>query len=183
MLYSTVLGQRVSDALSIWRRLLESNGTLVTKTITHPQGVSSYEVIEVRSHGFWVYLGDSNGRHFWCPYGLDPFDHDKPLNITLEINPIVTKRSQARGRVVIDADGNTYLAHRGGRGGGRGRQVTVAEFHEKISGVERIEVGSEAGVRDYFLLGGTSNLNTHTTVASYLRQAEALAEEAAERNR
>lgn len=185
--YAVVTDRRqIWRALRVWRDLLLSLGSGAERTITHPAGqVPNAHVIWIPGAPLWAYLGDTpiGGRH-WCAYGTDPGEPTKPLNISLEINPPVEGvNRRVRGQVLRGETGGMFLAHKGGRGGGRGGQVTVEEFRRKITDVEIATVrwdedGKEA---DMFILGDVASSETVATVSKYVRQAERLAEEARRR--
>jgi hypothetical protein len=173
----------VSKALGRWRRLLAQKGDWITRTVSNPGYSDTYRVLWLRQFSFWAHIpGRTENRHFWCPYGYSTSaEPGLRVNITLEINPIIDG-GRARGRILRDRAGRLFLAHRGGRGGGRGRQVTIDEFHARVRGIPAVEVQAPNGASEsLFLLGEVSDPRTIAKVASYIRQAEMLAIEAQER--
>jgi HNH endonuclease len=178
-------GIRVASALRTWRDLLNRKGKSLRRRITTPgqEEAQVHQIAWLPEHGFWAYISTrSNGRFHWCAYGVTDAEPTNPVNVTLEINPIVVEEKRARGRILVDGNGRLLLAHKGGRGGGRGRQVSVDEFYDRIRGIDVVNAAWEDGTEErLFVLGDVGSASTIRRVAHYLQQAEKLAREASER--
>jgi len=170
----------VASALRQWRDTLKAHGKEVARIITYPGGADENGIIWLPKRRFWACIEHEG----WCPYGYIKNEKlDNRLNITIEINPASTQRN-GRGRILRDKNNKTFLAHRGGKGGGRGGQISIQDFQEKIERVPHVEVERNDGRTErLFLLGETSSPKTITTVADYIEQTFYLSEEARINNR
>lgn len=184
MFIVTTQRTEVVRAIAVWRRTLERQGSWIRRIVTAPSGANEQRIIWLPQHHLWAgfYL-PSDKKHYWCDYGFcEAEEPGKRLNITIEINPIFAANGMAKGRILKDGEGRLFLAHRGGKGGGRGRQLSPEQFFQRIRGIRVVEAEREGrGSERLFLFGDVDDPKTIGKVASYVRQAERLAVETAER--
>jgi hypothetical protein len=84
-----------------------------------------------------------------------------------------------RGRALLDGEGRLYLGHRGGLGGGRGGQITIAEFVRRIRGFQQQAISRPDGSEErVFVIGAIQDGNFLSSLRSYVHECARLREEA-----
>jgi hypothetical protein len=84
-----------------------------------------------------------------------------------------------RGRALVDGEGRLYLGHRGGLAGGRGGQITIAEFVRRISGFQPQAISRPDGSEEkVFVIGAIQDANFLKSLRSYVHECARLREEA-----
>jgi hypothetical protein len=112
----------VATALNRWRQSLYSHAQIITTDITHPRGTERNKRLAwVQEYKFWTHVGGLNDRdYYWCPFGYSVGLPENPINITLEINPII-RHGAARGRILRDSRSHRLLlAHKGAKAAAEG---------------------------------------------------------------
>lgn len=153
---------------------------LLTRTLTTPGGaIRNAEVIWRPDIGLWAYFSpNAYDRKRWLGwYGLDPGLPDQTIRPAVEINlDIKPAYKQVSGRALVDPlTGDFFLGHRGGLGGGRGGQMTVADFATHIRGFARdsIQLG-ETREEEVFALGNLGNPDFLRRLRAYVAECERL---------
>lgn len=102
------------------------------------------------------FCGFGSGRPNWQP--------------AIEINIPVGRHMNCNGQVVENDDGDMFLAHKGGLGGGR-YSVAAAPFADVIQGFEREEVRDGERQMRVFVLGRLEADHLPDRLADYVREA------------
>ncbi|WP_162488506.1 hypothetical protein [Azospirillum lipoferum] len=130
--------------------------------------------------GLWGYfpndLFDDNRWPCWFGSSLEPADDAKVLGPSLEINlPVDPENRQAAGRTLVDDEGHFYLGHKGGLGGGRGGQMSMAEFAKRIRGfVNEPILRSENVEERVFVIGSLDAPGFLPRLRAYIKECERL---------
>ncbi|WP_146208029.1 hypothetical protein [Azospirillum sp. TSH64] len=101
---------------------------------------------------------------------------NETLYPSIEINlPLDPGYRQVAGRTLVDDDGQLFLGHKGGLGGGRGGQMSIREFAELIKGFVRepILLPDDREER-VFVIGDLDADDFQCRLLDYVRECERL---------
>ncbi len=139
-----------------------------------------------RRAALWAYFHPKpfGGRGRWgCWFGSDVGEPSDKLGPSIEINIALDPQDRVvAGRALVDEDGRFYLAHKGILGGGRGGQMSMAEFGARIRGFVREPVLHEDGREELvFVIGALDDENFLSRLKAFVRECERLRELARDR--
>jgi hypothetical protein len=127
------------DATSHRRRLTDPSG-----------GVGEVELFWNARLGLWAYFSDRphvKGTRWFCWFGTKLGDPGDVLTPNVEINLTVDPGNKsAAGRALRDERGALYVGHKGLLGGGRGGQMKMDEFGQRIRGFVREPIAREGRI-------------------------------------
>lgn len=136
--------------------------------------------------GLWAYFHPElfGGRGRWgCWFGSDPGSFPDKLCPSIEIN--LAREPEDRvvaGRALVDEDGRLYLGHKGILGGGRGGQMSMAEFGVRIRGFVREPILHKDGREEQvFVIGALDADDFLTRLLAFVSECERLREFARDR--
>ena len=137
------------------RAAFEPRATTEIQTLSTPGGsIKQAEILVRRDLDLWIHFSerpDSRGLlQCWCGVG------DPTWQAVLEVNIPTTRTLSCYTQLVTDAEGQLYLAHKGGLGGGK---YTVAPdvFADLIRGFEREAVSDGKKTLSYFIVGSIAD--------------------------
>lgn len=115
----------------------QATGQTLTRNLTTPGGsIKDASIIWRPDLGLWAYFSDRpyEGKRWLCWFGLQSETPPTTLRPAVEINVEVDPENRnVRGRAMVDRNtGAYYLGHRGGLGGGRGGEMSIADFARGI---------------------------------------------------
>jgi hypothetical protein len=174
--------EEVLTVLGRLREQLATGGTTVARNLGTRGGYTPEQEVIWRSNlRLWASFVDSEDlkgyqgrRRVWCNYGTDVGDDGSTLTASLEINPPLDGRRDVYGLIVTEGNGEHYLAHKGGLGGGR-TTVGIEQFVGLIQGGwARQEVGWPDGRRpgEYFIIGKIGGRDLPGRLQHYVQEAE-----------
>ncbi len=170
------------------RTLFRENATAaVRRRLTTPGGVEDDALI------YWVEL--EHGRGIWAHFGAPPGRDEnrwicwfgvylgrvknEALVPAVEINLPKAPDIGIAGRVLIDEQGQLYLGHRGGLGGGRSGNMPVKEFARRIRGfvTEEFVVPNRSGSELAFLIAAADDPDLLRRLHAYVSECARLRRE------
>lgn len=158
-------------------RFTSSGAANVRRRLTDPSGgMGERTLLWLPQPGIWGYFSAKpmQGRWF-CWFGSDIGEAQTPLTPSIEINLSLTKSRAAAGRTLIDGEGGQLLGHKGMLGGGRGGQMSMADFGARIRGFVRESVVTSAGKQEnVFVLGDPTDDGFLKTLKRFVGECERL---------
>ena len=136
--------------------------------------------------GLWAYFHPEpfDGRGRWGSwFGSQIGEATDKLGPSIEINLALDPQDRVvAGRALIDEDGRYYLAHKGILGGGRGGQMSMAEFGARIRGFVREPVLHEDGREEMVIvIGALDDAGLLGRLRAFVEECERLRELARDR--
>ncbi|HZP75558.1 MAG TPA: hypothetical protein VFB45_05395 [Pseudolabrys sp.] len=122
-----------------------------TQTLSTPGGqIPDASVLVRRDLDLWAHFGSKPDRRglLLCWFGVG----EPTWQPSIEINIPVRRTLYCYGQLAVDADGNTYVLHKGGLGGGK-FTVAPGPFGDLIEGFEREPIEDEKQQREFYVLG------------------------------
>lgn len=160
------------------RFLNEPGQQSAQRTVTYPGGNRRCIVTWLPERPIWAAFPDSSDR-WLCYFGVSlPNNEQTPVTMDVEINlSAYPGDRRLRGRALVDGEGRLYLGHRGGLGGGRGGQIRIPEFAQRIRGFEPQEIMRPNDANESVFIIGTpqsgdflENLRSYVSECARLRQ-------------
>jgi hypothetical protein len=136
------------------QRAFQPHATKSIQTLSTPGVVIRDATVLVRRDlNLWAYFRDQPNERgaLFCWFGVG----EPGWQATIEINIPTHRTLSSYTQLVTDMDGEIYLAHKGGLGGGK-FTVSPGVFSDLINGFEREKVRDGRHELEYFVLGRIS---------------------------
>jgi hypothetical protein len=170
--------KNVRDALeSIFR---SQDHEVHQRTLGNPSGSDRVTLLWLPKVGLWGHFRDKpKGDHlrWYCWFGTSLGDTGETLTASIEINLTVDPQNRrAGGRALTDQSGGFYLGHKGYLGGGRGGQMSMVEFKQRIRGFVHEPIRFADGrEEEVFIIGSFAAPTEFTSrLRSYVLECERL---------
>ncbi|ESZ61459.1 hypothetical protein NL532_23030 [Mesorhizobium sp. C120A] len=158
--------QHARDTLAIG---IQHSAQELAQTISTPGGKITDAIVYYHPNlHLWGHVADhlwSRNRYF-CGFGVGK-PHWQPA---IEINIPVKRLLGCNGQVVEDENGDLYLAHKGGLGGGK-FSVSASAFSDLIRGFEREQVQDGKKPLPLFILGRIVPTALPAKLPNFVREA------------
>lgn len=106
--------------MNTMQRHFATGAAIERRNLGYQAGAVSHKLFVREDLGIWKAKHQEGQNHFWCPFGILPFSAKGSQNMTVELNPQIGPESKATATLLAtDQQGNCFICHTGGIGGGR----------------------------------------------------------------